>query len=110
MHSIRTEPLVDQGRAHDLRRDAQGDVFVRQPSRGIFCQHQLVNVPPGVGERRRNGVPAVQDDRTIRAGLASAPGRPAAGLAVLSGRLAATAPEVLLSLAIAHGPACVTGS
>jgi len=63
-----------------------------------------------VRQRRHDGVPTVQNDGTIRGGLAAAPRRPATGFAALFGRLAASAPEVLLSIAIAHGPACVTGS
>src|SRR3984957_19028056 len=55
-------------------------------------------------ECRRHRMPAVQDHRSVGAGLAVAPGRPAAGFAASSGALAAAAPKMRLSIAIAHGP------
>src|SRR5213082_927028 len=107
MHAFRTEALVVQGPLLDLWRDTGVDVFLRQPACRVFRQYQLVYAAPRVGERRRHRVPAVQDDGTVRVCLAPVPGRPAAGFASLFRRLATAAPEVLLSLAIAHGPACV---
>jgi hypothetical protein len=48
-------------------------------------------------------VPAIQNDRTIGVRVALASGRPAAGLAASVRNFAAAAPELLLSIAIAHG-------
>ena len=81
MHGIRAEPLVDQARPHDFRRHAGVDILVGQPPRGVFGQQQFANLALRIGQRRRHRVPAIQDDRPVGAGVAVAPGRPAAGFA-----------------------------
>ena len=103
MHGVGTEALVDQSRPHDFRRHAGVDFVVRKTPRGIFREQQLSNMALRVGQRRRDRVPAIKNDRTVRARFAVAPGRSAAGFAPLFGGFAAAAPEVLLSIAIAHG-------
>src|SRR5258708_40249179 len=79
------------------------DVVVGQPRGGVFGEQQLAIRALGVGRRRRYRVPAIQNDRSVRAGVAIAPDRPAAGLGPLVGCFAAAAPEMLFSIAIAHG-------
>src|SRR4030088_2010703 len=60
-------------------------------------------MPLRIGQRRRHGVAAIQDDRPVRARFAAVPGRPAAGFAPPVGCFAAAAPEMLFSITIAHG-------
>ena len=103
MHGVRTEPLVDQARPHDFRRHAGVDIVVGEPPGGIFGQPQLANLALRIGQRRRHRVPAIQDDRPVGAGVAVAPGRPAAGFAALVRAFAAAALKWRLSIAIAHG-------
>src|SRR5258708_29540995 len=103
MHGVRTEALVDQRRPHDFRRHAGIDVVVGQTPSGVFGEQQLANLTLRIGQRRRYRVPAIQNDRSVRAGVAIAPDRPAAGLGPLVGCFAAAQPEMLVSIAIAHG-------
>ena len=44
VHGIGPEPLVDQLRAHDLRRDTGVDVLVGQPARSVLGQQQLSDI------------------------------------------------------------------
>src|ERR1700730_14581147 len=48
-------------------------------------------------------MPAIEDDRPVSARVAVAPDRPAAGFAAPRGGFADAAPELKLSIAIAHG-------
>jgi len=63
----------------------------------------LRNLALRIGQRRRYRVPAIENDRSVGAGVAIAPARPAAGLGPLVGPFAAAAPEMLFSITIAHG-------
>ena len=110
MHGVRAEPLVDQVRPHDFRGHAGVDVVVGQPPRGVFGQQQLANLALRIGQRRRHRVPAIENDRPVGAALAVAPGRPAAGFRPFSKGLPPPRRNAWFSIAIAHGPACVTGS
>src|SRR5260370_42605968 len=103
MYGIRTEALVDQTGPHDFRRHAGVDVVIGKAPRGVFGKPQLANVPLWIGERRRYRMPAIQNDRPVRFRVAVAPCRPAAGFAPPVGCFAAAAPELRLSIAIAHG-------
>jgi hypothetical protein len=110
MHGVGTEALVDQGWPHDVRRHTGSDVLVREPPRGVFSEHQFADMALWIGQRRHHRVPAIEDRRAVRTGLAAAPGRPAAGFAASGGVFTAAAPEFWLSIAIVHGQACVMGS
>src|SRR5229473_4873829 len=103
MHGIGPKALIDQAGPHDLRRHAGADVVIGKPPRGVFGEPQLSNAALRIGQRRCDRVPAIQNDRTVRARAAVAPGRPPAGFAPFVGCLAAAAPEFWLSIAIAHG-------
>ncbi len=108
MHGVGPEPLVDQAWPHDFGLNAGLDLIVGEAPGGIFGQQQLSNVPPRIGERRRDRVPAIEDHGVIGRSLASAPGRPAAVTAwpkrfvgSFAGCLGTV--EFRLSVAVAHG-------
>ena len=99
---VRPEPLVDQVRADDFRRHPRVDIFVRQPPRGVFGDEELSDMAPGIGERGRNRVPAIENRRPVRACLAVAPGRPSGRFTPFFEGFTAGTPERRFSVTIAH--------
>ena len=116
MHRVRPEPLVDQVGPYDLGCDAGVDFFVGEPPGGVFGEKQLADLPCGIGKRRGDGVPAIEDHGVVGRTLAAAPGCLAATVPpwprTLVGSLARPlgAVEFGLSVTIAHGKPCLTGS
>ena len=72
MHGVRSEARIDQGGPDDFRRHRERDVLIRQPPRGVFGKPQLANMALRIVECRRHRMPAVQDHRSVGAGLAVA--------------------------------------
>src|SRR4051812_38870073 len=110
MHRVGTEPVVDRLRPDDFRGYAGVDVLVRQPADGIFGQIQLADLPRRIGQSRRNRMPAIENHRGVGAALAFSPGRPEGRFSALFEGFTAATAERWFSVAIVHGPACVTGS
>ena len=103
MHGVRTQPVVDHARVDDFRGDAELDLVVGQPLGGVFRQPQLANPALRIGQCRRHRVPAIQNDRPVRAGLAVTPAAPAAAKwASFVGSFAASALKARFSITIAH--------
>ena len=94
-------------RAHQLRRRPAVGTFSSARRRAAFSVgEQFSNAPLRIGERHGHGMPAVENDRIVRARTAVAPSRAGGG----APPFAASALEWRLSIAIVHGQACVTGS
>ena len=66
MHGIGPEPRVDRVRPHDLRRDRQREAFLGQAMRAVFGREDLADRAARIGERRHDGVPAVEDRDAFR--------------------------------------------
>jgi len=73
-------------------------------------QKQLADLALRIGQCRRNRMPAIENHRGVSAAVPVAPGRPGGRFSALFEGFAAAAAEGGFSVAIAHGPACVTGS
>ena len=98
-------------RPHDLRRDQESATLSScQPPCCIFGDQQFADMACGIGQRGRHRVPAIENHRPVRARLAVAPGRPAGRFSAFFEGFTAAAAERWFSVAIAHRPACVTGS
>jgi hypothetical protein len=103
VHGIWPEPLVDQVRPDDFRGHAGVDIFVRKAAGGVFGQEQFSDLALGVGQRRRNGVPAIENHRPVGARFPVPSSRwPGEFPPFFEGFTAATA-EWRFSVAIAHG-------
>ena len=61
MHRIGRKPRGDGVGPHQFRLDRQRDPFVGQPPRGVFSRPELADTACRIGERSRDGMPAVQD-------------------------------------------------
>ena len=103
MHGVGPKPLVDQIGPDDFRRDAGVDLFLCEPPRRVLGQEQFSDLPLRIGECRRNRVPAIENHRPVRACVALAPDRPAAGFSPFFEGFTGSAPELGFSIAIAHG-------
>ena len=106
----RGRAAVDRVRPDDFGGHAGVDIFVGEPPGGVLGQEQFSDLALRIGQRRRNRMPAIENHRPVRAAVAVAPGRPAGRFSALFEGFAAAAAERRFSVAIAHGPACVTGS
>jgi hypothetical protein len=66
MHGVRREPRRERIRPHHLGRDGDGNAFIGEPAQRVLGREQAANAALGIGERRGDGVPAVEDDLIAR--------------------------------------------
>ena len=100
MHGVRAELLVDLARPHYFGCYAGIDIFLGKTPLGILGEEKPADPALRIGQRHRHRVPAIENGWSVRLCLAVAPGRAAAGSALVE-RLDATA-ELRFSVAIAH--------
>src|SRR4029077_10282762 len=63
MHRVRRQPCGQRIGPHQLRLDRLRDAVFGEAAYGIFRRQQAADAARGIGERRSDAVPAVQDDR-----------------------------------------------
>ncbi len=62
MHGVRREPRGDRIRPHQFRRDGKRDAFLGETPQRVLGRQQPPDLARRIGERRRDRVPAIEDD------------------------------------------------